>query len=75
VIAGSLAAGPLALAFIWEHVTVLRFSGLEVTLVQASVPLASSLATALSSKQDFSGRDDILQQVGKAIADPVYGAP
>lgn len=70
IVVGALAAGPLALAFIWERLTALRLFGVEVTLSEVTVPVDQTLATVLSESQYFSGNDAIFRLVDRAIANP-----
>jgi hypothetical protein len=70
MIVGALAAGPLALAFVWERLTGLRLFGVQVTLSQVTVPVDQTLATVLSEQQYFSGEDAIFRLVDRVIENP-----
>jgi hypothetical protein len=70
VIVGALAAGPLALAFVWERLTGLRLFGVELSLSQVIVPVDRTLATALSEHQWLSGNKAIFELVDRAIENP-----
>lgn len=70
LIVGALAAGPLALAFIWERLTGLRLFGVQLTLSQVIIPVDQTLATALSEQQYFSGNVAIFKRIEGAIGNP-----
>jgi hypothetical protein len=71
VIVGALAAGPLALAFVWERLSGLRLFGVQVTLSQVTVPVDQTLAaTVLSAEQYLSGNEEIFRLVDRVIEDP-----
>src|SRR4051794_33754937 len=48
VVVGLLAAGPLAVAFLWERLGGLNIFGVEITLAPFNVPIVDALATVLS---------------------------
>jgi hypothetical protein len=70
VVWGSCAAGPLALALVWERLTGLKVFGVEVTLAQVVVQPDTTLATALSAQQYFSGDEAMFR-----LIDNVFGNP
>jgi hypothetical protein len=70
VVWGICAAGPLALAFVWERLSGFKVFGVEVTLAQAVVPVDSTLAAALSEQQYFSGEPEIFGLMDKVIGNP-----
>lgn len=69
VVWGICAAGPLALAFVWERLTGLKVFGVEVTLAQVIVQPDTTLATALSAseQQYLSGDEAIFKFIDKVI--------
>lgn len=70
VVWGICAAGPLALAFVWERLSGFKVFGVEVTLAQAVVPVDATLAAALSAQQYFSGDPEIFGLIDKVIGNP-----
>ena len=70
VAVGALAAGPLALAFVWERLIGLRLFGVEITLSQVLVPVDGTIATALSERQWFSEDKAIFTLVDRVINNP-----
>jgi hypothetical protein len=70
VVWGVCAAGPLALALVWERFTGFKVFGVEVTLAQVIVQPDTTLATALSAseRQYFSGDEAIFKLIDKVIA-------
>jgi hypothetical protein len=71
VIWGILASGPLALAFVWERLTGLKFFGVEVTLAQAVILPDRTLDIALSAsepeQQYFSGNEAIWRLIDRVV--------
>lgn len=70
VVWGICAAGPLALAFVWERLSGFKVFGVEVTLAQVVVPVDSTLAAVLSEQQYFSGYPEIFRLIDKVIGNP-----
>jgi hypothetical protein len=72
VIWGACIAGPLALGFIWERLTGLKFFGIEASLAHAFAWADATLATALSAteQQGSSGNEAIFGLVDKVIENP-----
>jgi hypothetical protein len=68
---GILAAGPLALAFVWERLTGLKFFGVEVTLAQVVILPDRTLDIALSAsepeQQYFSGNEAIWRLIDRVV--------
>jgi hypothetical protein len=69
IMVGVLAAGPLVFAFIWERLVGFKLFGVEVTLSQFTVQIESTLATALSESQYFSGNPEIFGVIDRVLAD------
>lgn len=72
IVWGICAAGPLALAVVWERLTGFKVFGVEVTLAQVIVQPDTTLATALSAseQQYFSGDEAIFKLIDKVIENP-----
>ena len=70
LIAATLAAAPLALAFVWERLATLRMLGVEVSLTQASLDVEEigSISEALSPEHvSYSDNRALLRQFGSVI--------
>ena len=72
VIWGLCAAGPLAVAFVWDRLTGFKVLGVEFTLADSFARIDATLATALSASENqyFSGNEAIFQVVDRVIANP-----
>jgi hypothetical protein len=64
------AVAPLVLAPLWPRLTGVKLFGVEATMARFEVRIDVELAAAISSDQYFSGRQDILLQIERAISGP-----
>ena len=70
VVAGSLSAAPLALAFLWGRLKSVKAFGVEVSLEAVTIRVDESLANALTADQYFSGAPHLLTRISDAVRRP-----
>lgn len=71
---GVVLAAPLGVAFLWDRLRTVKALGLEIALSEATVDVPTlgdgALADAIADRQYFSGEDEILNQISKAVDAP-----
>lgn len=74
VTVGVLLAAPLAVSFLWERLRTVKVWGIEIVLSEVTVdapPLGTpALEDAIADQQYFSGEQEILEQISRAVQAP-----